>query len=43
MNKEKKMYEAPAFFIMEVKSEGIICASGSGEFFIPGSIPCSDF
>lgn len=29
MNKEKKLYEAPSFFIMEVKSEGVICASGS--------------
>lgn len=27
MNKEKKLYEAPSFFIMEVKSEGVICTS----------------
>lgn len=28
--KEKELYEAPRTDVLEVKSEGIICASGGG-------------
>lgn len=35
MNKEKDLYEAPETTILEVKYEGVICASGERDDYNP--------
>lgn len=35
--KQKELYEAPSTMVIEVKHEGVICASGGTEQFLNGN------